>query len=172
MVPEWTETCRSNCGNFNCFNIFCDFIIVCISWINKKVLWYCWCTVQTWRIFSNLVRVSGTSIDRCYLRQLYMKTVKKYFNVLRKHCNINGVQFYRLSRTRQKCRVQPHPISYSGSEVTISLLKFFVIFFSLLEYAYIIPYIGHLYLPFIFQVIFRDHPITPQFHHLTYCKRC
>jgi len=25
------------------------FIIVCISWNNKKCFWYYWCTVQTWR---------------------------------------------------------------------------------------------------------------------------
>jgi len=24
------------------------FLIVCISWNNKKCFWYYWCTVQTW----------------------------------------------------------------------------------------------------------------------------
>ena len=47
MVPAWTETCRSKCYNFKLFLHFCDFIIVCISWNNKKCFWYYRCTVQT-----------------------------------------------------------------------------------------------------------------------------
>ena len=34
---------------------------MCISWINKKVLWYCWCTVQTWRSF-NLCSYSSLQV--------------------------------------------------------------------------------------------------------------
>jgi hypothetical protein len=31
MVPAWTETCQSNCRNFNCFNISVIFIFVCVK---------------------------------------------------------------------------------------------------------------------------------------------
>jgi hypothetical protein len=39
MVPAWTETCRSKYYNFKLFWHFYDFIIVCISWNNKKCFW-------------------------------------------------------------------------------------------------------------------------------------
>jgi hypothetical protein len=36
MVPAWTETCRSNCRNFNCFNISLILYLCASSWKNKK----------------------------------------------------------------------------------------------------------------------------------------
>ena len=35
MVPAWTETCRSNCRNFNCFNIPV-ILYLCASWWNMR----------------------------------------------------------------------------------------------------------------------------------------
>jgi hypothetical protein len=49
MVPAWTETCRSDCRNF--VLIFLWFYNCLHHCGTIKVLWYCWCTVQTWRYY-------------------------------------------------------------------------------------------------------------------------
>jgi hypothetical protein len=36
MVPAWTEICRSNCWNFNCFNISVISYMCASSWKNKE----------------------------------------------------------------------------------------------------------------------------------------
>ena len=36
MVPAWTETCRNNCRNFNCFNIPVILYQCASCWNNKK----------------------------------------------------------------------------------------------------------------------------------------
>ena len=40
---------RVNSIIFILFHHLYDFIILCISWNNKKCFWYYWCTVQIWK---------------------------------------------------------------------------------------------------------------------------
>jgi len=49
---------------------------VYISWINKKVFQYCWCTVQTWRLLHS---------DIYYYKRCVLLVLFEYFNDARSH---------------------------------------------------------------------------------------
>ena len=56
MVPAWTETCRSKCYNFKLLMFL--WLFNSVHQLKKKCFWYYRCTVQTWRLSSERLKMS------------------------------------------------------------------------------------------------------------------
>jgi hypothetical protein len=90
MVPAWTETCRSNCRNF--ILIFLWFYKNVRQLEQSKVLWYYWCTVQTWRLDIPIIFHSQL-VSNCLECQLIIATTGLWHFVLYLVSHFRSVDF-------------------------------------------------------------------------------
>ena len=105
----------------NCFNISIDFIIVCISWNNKKVFRYYWCTVQTWRLYVGPIKNSTCTMSWiCKLVTLVSNAITSvllsFYRWLMKWLIffINLFIFY-----GERALSEPGPPNYRGFTITL-----------------------------------------------------